>query len=75
MGLLCLTPDTTPNPLVLKEHLGWTEGQAEDLLSAVLGTQERGWATEKGIRVEHRCCPAAAGGLLRVTQPPRRSAQ
>lgn len=27
MGLLCLTPDTTPILLVLKEHPGWVEGQ------------------------------------------------
>lgn len=27
MGLLCLTPATTPIPSVLKEHPGWVEGQ------------------------------------------------
>lgn len=31
MELLCLTPDTTPIPLVLKEHPGWVEGQGRPL--------------------------------------------
>lgn len=51
MGLLCLTPDTTPIPLVLKEHPGWVEGQGRPLSLLFSRDQRQMRGFERGAQV------------------------
>lgn len=61
MGLLCLTPDTTPIPLLLKEHPGWVEGQGAPFSSLFQGPKADAGRQKGGCR----CCPGAAPSLMR----------
>lgn len=67
MGLLCLTPDTTPIPLVLKEHLGWVEEQGAPFSAFFQGPKTDAGLQKEVIQTGTQVLPWGSLGLMRVT--------